>query len=242
MSARIEAREVSKQFGDHVALRNFSLEVEPGEVFGLIGPNGAGKTTFLRILTGYWLPTSGEVSVDGVSVVDQPERVRARIGYAPEQPKLYGDHRVDSFLRLMANLRGLRGDLREDAIERAIVRFDLEEVRRRRIGVLSKGFRQRVSLGQALLHEPPLLVIDEPLLGLDPSQQIDLRRLIQELGGDHTVLLCTHQLGVAEACCDRVVMLDRGEALRVASPQELGPGQTLEALFLSEMSERRNHR
>ncbi len=237
MSAQIEARNVTKQFGDQVALRDFSVDVAPGEIFGLIGPNGAGKTTFLRILTGYWLPTSGDVRVDGTSVVKEPHAVRKRIGYAPEQPKLYSDHRVDSFLRLMAELRGLRGVARQDAVERAIERFDLEEVRTRRIGVLSKGFRQRVSLAQALLHEPALLVIDEPTVGLDPAQQIALRRIIQELGGDHTVLLCTHQLGEAEACCDRVLLLVGGRPRRIATAQELASGKHLEELFLAETND-----
>jgi ABC-2 type transport system ATP-binding protein len=234
MTARIEARHVSKRFGDHVALRDFSVQISPGEVFGLIGPNGAGKTTFIRILTGYWLPTSGDVRVDGVSVVDDPTPVQERLGYVPEQPKLYTDHRVDTFLRLMGQLRGLRGSDLAEALERSVDRFELGEVRRRRIGVLSKGFRQRVSLAQALLHDPPLLVIDEPTVGLDPRQQIELRRIIQGLGGRHTVLLCTHQLREAEACCSRVALLDRGELLRIASADEIASGKSLEELFLTE--------
>ena len=237
MSARIEARNVTKQFGDHFALRNFSLDVTPGEIFGLIGPNGAGKTTFLRILTGYWLPTEGDIQVDGISVVSNPQAVRQRVGYAPEQPKLYADHRVDSFLRLMAELRGLRGVACQEAVERGIQQFDLETVRRRRIGVLSKGFRQRVSLAQALLHEPPLLVIDEPTVGLDPAQQIALRQIIQGLGGDHTVMLCTHQLSEAEACCNRVLLLRGGRSRRIATAQELASGKPLEELFLAEMND-----
>jgi ABC-2 type transport system ATP-binding protein len=232
MSAKIEAREVSKRFGDHVALADLSLEIAPGEVFGLIGPNGAGKTTFLRILTGYWLPSSGDVWVDGTSVVEHPQRVQRGLGYACEQPKLYVDHRVDTFLRLMAELRGVpRGELRA-SVERAIERFGLEEVRRRRIGVLSKGFRQRVSLAQALLHDPPLVVIDEPTVGLDPRQQIELRRIIGELGGSHTVLLCTHQLHEAEVCCDRVALLDAGRLRHVATAEEIREGGALERLFL----------
>ncbi len=238
MSVRIEARNVTKQFGDHVALRDFSVDIAPGEVFGLIGPNGAGKTTFLRILTGYWLPTAGDVRVDGISVVAQPERVKTQLGYVPEQPKLYSDHRVDGFLRLMAELRGLRGPTREDAVDRAIEQFSLEEVRRRRIGALSKGFRQRVSLAQALLHDPPLLVIDEPTVGLDPAQQIELRRIIQALGGKHTLVLCTHQLREAEACCDRVLLLQRGSVTRVATAAELASGKSLEELFLAETMQR----
>ncbi len=232
MAAKIEAREVTKRFGPHRALENLSLEVAPGEVFGIIGPNGAGKTTFLRILTGYWLPTSGDVFVDGRSVVDHPHEVKARIGYACEQPKLYLDHRVDAFLRLIAALHGLSRADAAVAIERAVERFALQDVIRRRIGVLSEGFRQRVSLAQALLHDPPVVVIDEPTVGLDPRQQIELRRIIQSLGGAHTVVLCTHQLYEAEVCCDRVGLLDRGRLVRVATADQIRGGESLEGLFL----------
>jgi ABC-2 type transport system ATP-binding protein len=232
MSAKIEAKEVCKRFGAHEALASLSLEVAAGEVFGMIGPNGAGKTTFLRILTGYWLPTSGDVFVDGFSVVERPYEVKARIGYACEQPKLYLDHRVDVFLALIAALRGLSRAEAARAIEAAVERFALQDVIRRRIGVLSKGFRQRVSLAQALLHDPPVVVIDEPTVGLDPRQQIELRRIVQSLGGSHTVLLCTHQLSEAEACCDRVGLLDRGRLVRIATAAEIRAGVDLEGLFL----------
>ena len=232
MSAKIEAKAVYKRFGEHVALRDFTLEVEPGEVFGLIGPNGAGKTTFLRILAGYRLPTSGDVRVDGVSVVLERTRVQERLGYVCEQPKLYADHTVLAFLRLMGRLHGLSGRVLAQAVERGVERFALGEVRSRRIGVLSKGFRQRVSLAQALLHDPPLLVIDEPTVGLDPRQQLELRTLIRSFGGDHTVLLCTHQLREAEATCDRVALLDNGSLVQVTTAEQIRSGQGLEELFL----------
>jgi ABC-2 type transport system ATP-binding protein len=232
MGAKIEAKEVTKRFGDHVALSNLSLEIGEGEIFGIIGPNGAGKTTFLRILTGYWLPSSGDVCVDGLSVVKNRFTVQKRLGYVCEQPKLYTDHGVRTFLRMMGELRGLKGAALDEAIEQAIERFGLEEVQRRRIGVLSKGFRQRVSLAQALLHDPPLIVIDEPTVGLDPRQQIELRRMIQALGGHHTVLLSTHHLREAEVCCDRVALLDRGRLVQIATAEEVEMGGTLETLFL----------
>ena len=234
MGARIEAKEVTKRFGEHIALSTLTLEIAPGEVFGIIGPNGAGKTTFLRILTGYWLPSTGDVFVDGTSVVHDRFAVQRRLGYVCEQPKLYHDHGVRTFLRLMGELRGLKRDALDEAVERAIVRFGLQEVQRRRIGVLSKGFRQRVSLAQALLHDPPLLVIDEPTVGLDPRQQIELRRMIQSLGSRHTVLLCTHQLLEAEVCCDRVALLDRGKLVQIATAEELRSGGSLEELFLAQ--------
>jgi ABC-2 type transport system ATP-binding protein len=233
MSARIEAQSVSKRFGSVVALDAFSLDVAPGEIFGLIGPNGAGKTTFIRILTGYWLASEGDVRVDGVSVTRDRFAVQARIGYACEQPKLYADHTVDQFLRFMGEVRGLGGARLRQALELSVERLGLESVRRRRIGVLSKGFRQRVALAQALLHDPALLVVDEPTVGLDPAQQIELRRIIASFRGTHTVLLCTHQLHEAEAICDRVALLDRGRLAALATAEEIKQGGSLEALFLA---------
>ncbi len=235
--AGIVAEGLTKRFGAILALDDLTLEIAPGEVFGLIGPNGAGKTTFLRLLTGYWLPSSGDLRVDDDSVVSSPHLVQQRLGYVCEQPKLYIDQRVDAFLRLVGRLRGIpRRDL-ADAVERAVQRFGLEDVRRRRIGVLSKGFRQRVSLAQAMLHDPPLLVIDEPTVGLDPQQQLELRRIIQSLGGSHTIVLCTHQLHEAEVCCDRVALLDRGRVSHVATADEMREGGALERVFL-EMTQR----
>ena len=231
MSAKIEARNLCKRFGEVVALDDFSLTVDPGEVFGLIGPNGSGKTTFLRILTGYWLPSSGDVLVDGVSVTERRFSVQQRIGYACEQPALYADHTVKSFLHFMGELRGLRAAALRQAIARSVERFGLEPVVSRRIGVLSKGFRQRVSLAQALLHEPPLLVIDEPTVGLDPAQQLELRHIIQSLRGGHTVLLCTHQLQEA-AACDRVALLRAGRLAHIATADEIREGPILEQLFV----------
>ena len=233
MSAKIQAQEVSKRFGSVVALDSLSLEVAPGEIFGLIGPNGAGKTTFLRILTGYMLASSGDVAVDGLSVTRERFRVQARLGYATEQPRLYADHSVRAFLRFMGELRGLHGAALDRAVTRAVGVMELESVFRRRIGVLSKGFRQRVGLAQAILHEPALLVVDEPTVGLDPAQQIELRRIISGLRGAHTVLLCTHQLHEAEEICDRVALLVRGRLAALATRDEIRSGGSLEALFLA---------
>jgi len=235
MSAKIQAQAVSKRFGSVVALDALSLEIAPGEIFGLIGPNGAGKTTFLRILTGYMLASSGDVLVDDISVTRNRFRVQARLGYATEQPRLYADHSVRGFLRFMGEVRGLRGERLERALARAVERLELGAVLRRRIGVLSKGFRQRVGLAQAILHEPPLLVVDEPTVGLDPAQQIELRRILAGLRGAHTVILCTHQLHEAEEICDRVALLDRGRLAALASAEEIRAGGSLEALFLAKV-------
>jgi ABC-2 type transport system ATP-binding protein len=154
------------------------------------------------------------------------------LGYVCEQPKLYPDHRVDTFLRLMGELRGIPRRGLTEAIDRSIERFGLHEVVKRRIGVLSKGFQQRVSLAQALLHDPPVLVVDEPTVGLDPRQQIELRRILQSLGGHHTVLLCTHQLPEAEACCNRVGLIDAGRLVQIATAEAIREGGSLEKLFL----------
>jgi len=235
MSAKIEAQRVCKRFGSVVALDELSLEIAPGEVFGIIGPNGAGKTTFLRILTGYWLASDGDVFVDGISVTRERFRVQARLGYACEQPKLYADHRVDTFLKMMGELRGLSGARLREATALAVDRLGLESVLSRRIGVLSKGFRQRVALAQALLHEPALLVVDEPTVGLDPAQQIELRRILAGFRGRHTVVLCTHQLHEAEMLCDRVALLDRGRLAALATADEIRAGGSLEALFLAKV-------
>ncbi len=236
MPAEIESEHLTKRFGDHVALSDFSLRIEPGEVFGLIGPNGAGKTTFLRILTGFWLPSQGKIRVDGESVVERRSSVQEKLGYVCEQPKLYMDHRVDTFLQLMGELRGLGGPRLREAVERSIERFGLREVCRRRIGVLSKGFRQRVSLAQALIHDPPLVVIDEPTVGLDPRQQLELRRVIQGFGGQRTVVLCTHNLSEAATCCGRVGLLDRGKLIGISTADEIRDGGDLERLFLDATS------
>jgi ABC-2 type transport system ATP-binding protein len=236
MSAKIQAQEVSKRFGSVVALDALTLEIAPGEIFGLIGPNGAGKTTVLRILTGYMLASSGDVLVDGISVTRQRFQVQARLGDATEQPRLYADHSVRAFLRFMGEVRGLRGATLRAALERAVEVLELGSVYRRRIGVLSKGFRQRVGLAQAILHDPALLVVDEPTVGLDPAQQIELRRIIAGLRGAHTVLLCTHQLHEAETICDRVALLDRGKLAALATADEVRAGGSLEDLFLAKVS------
>jgi ABC-2 type transport system ATP-binding protein len=235
VKAMVEARAVSKRFGSVVALDALDLDVAAGEVFGIIGPNGAGKTTFLRILTGYWLASEGDVHVDGLSVTRDRFAVQARLGYACEQPKLYADHRVDTFLRMMGQVRGLSGERLRDAIGISVERFGLGEVLRRRIGVLSKGFRQRVALAQALLHDPPVLIVDEPTVGLDPAQQIELRNILASLRGRHSVILCTHQLYEAEMICDRVALLDRGRLAALATADEIRTGGSLEALFLAKV-------
>ena len=226
----IRARDLTRQFGPHRALRELDLEIHAGETFGLLGANGAGKTTFIRLVTGYLVPSAGEITVDGLSPVANPRAVQALIGYVPERPRLYPELRVAGFLRFAAGLRGLRGPARRRAVESALERFELTRVARRLVGNLSKGYQQRVSLAQAFLHEPPLLIIDEPSGGLDPLQRDQVHAILRALGGHRTILLCTHDLEEARVLASRVAILNRGRLTGIGAPEDLlGRGDALEA-------------
>lgn len=231
---RIEARGLGRRFGPHVALDGVDLEVAPGEAFGLLGANGAGKTTFIRLVTGFLLPSAGELRVDGLSPTRDPAAVRARLGFVAETSRLYPDLRVGAFLRFAAGARGLAGEARRAAVADGIRRFQLEEVVRRPIGHLSKGYQQRVSLAQAFLADPPLVIVDEPTSGLDPLQQEEVRSVLRELHGRRTLLLCTHDLTEARALTERVAILHRGRLVAVGPTERvLGAGDPL-ALFRGE--------
>ena len=229
----VKARGLSRRFGDHLAVDGVTLTIEPGEAFGLLGANGAGKTTFIRLVTGYLLPTAGTLRVDGLSPSTHAREVHARIGFAAETSRLYPDLRVRGFLRFVGGARGLAGAELDEAVSRTLERFDLGGVASRVVGNLSKGFQQRVSLAQAFLHDPPLVIVDEPTSGLDPLQQLEVRRLLAELGGRRTVLLCTHDLSEARALTDRVAVLSRGRVVALGPSSEvLGADDPLE-LFRS---------
>jgi len=229
--AHVEARALGRRFGPHIALENISLEIQPGEGFGLLGGNGAGKTTFIRLLTGLLIPSSGTLSIDGLSPAQAPRDVQARIGYAPETPRLYPEFRVRDFLRFAAGLRGLAGARRRAAVDEALTRFGLEDVARRGVGHLSRGYSQRLSLAQAFLHAPALLVVDEPTSGLDPRQRQAIRAVLAELSGECTLLLCTHDLEEARALTRHCAVLRRGALVALGeSPALLGGGNPL-ALF-----------
>jgi ABC-2 type transport system ATP-binding protein len=218
---RVEARDLTRRFGRRTALERVSLAIEPGEAFGLLGANGAGKTTFIRLVTGYLLPSAGEVRVDGRSPERDPAAVRARLGFVPETSRLYPELRVRAFLRFAAGARGLAGAARERAVEAAVARFQLDEVIERRVGNLSKGFQQRVSLAQALVADPPLVIVDEPTAGLDPVQQEEVRGVLRALRGERTLLLCTHDLAEARALSERVAILQRGRLAACGPTAEL---------------------
>jgi ABC-2 type transport system ATP-binding protein len=230
----LEARGLARHFGAHRALDGLDLRIEPGEAFGLLGANGAGKTTFLRLVTGYLLPTSGSVTVDGISPARDAQAVAQRLGFVAETTRLYPELRVRGFLRFVAGARGLAGALAEARVAEGLRRFDLEAVAHRPIGHLSKGFQQRVNLAQGFLHDPPLLLVDEPTSGLDPLQQAEVRGVLRALRGERTLLLCTHDLGEARELTERVAVLHRGRLVAVGPTAEvLGAGDPL-ALFRGE--------
>jgi ABC-2 type transport system ATP-binding protein len=227
----VEADALTRRFGATLALDGVSLTVAPGEAFGLLGANGAGKTTFIRCLTGVLLPSGGDVRVDGFSSLAKPAAVRERLGFVAETSRLYPELRVRGFLRFAAGARGLSGAAREQAVERVIEKFALGEVAKRLVGHLSKGFQQRVSLAQAFVADPPLVIVDEPTSGLDPLQQEEVRSLLRALRGERTLLLCTHDLAEARSLTDRVAVLSRGRLVAVGASAEVLGGADPLALF-----------
>ncbi len=216
----IEARALSKRYGDLIAVDDISFEVRRGEVVGFLGPNGAGKTTTMRMLTGFLPATDGRAVIAGFDIFDEPLAARRSVGYLPESPPLYPEMTVTGYLSHVAKLKDVPRAQRREAIDRAITRCGLADVRRRIVGTLSKGFRQRVGLAQAIVHDPPVLILDEPTVGLDPIQIREIRGLIRSLAdtGEHTVLLSTHILNEVEAICERVVMIHEGRKAVDASP------------------------
>ncbi|MEC7584856.1 MAG: ATP-binding cassette domain-containing protein [Planctomycetota bacterium] len=241
----IEVDKLTKNYGLAHALRGISFSVKRGEVVGFLGPNGAGKSTTMKILTGFLLPTSGSASVGGLDVVADSLEVRRRIGYLPESTPLYGEMRVDAYLRFCAEVRSVPAAQRSAAVDRAVQLCGLRSVTGKDIVELSKGFRQRVGLAQAILHEPEVLILDEPTSGLDPNQIIEVRKLIERLGQEHTVILSTHYLQEIEKSASRVIIVSQGEIVaddsrdnlirsqpvveaRIEGPEEAVKGQLTE--------------
>lgn len=217
----IVTRSLTRKYGNFTAVDGLSMETPAGQVVGFLGPNGAGKTTTIRMITGFLPPTSGQVTVDSLPVSTHSAQVRRRIGYLPEGTPLYGEMRVAEYLRYRACLFGLPGRRRRQALDLAISRCWLKDVVSKPICNLSKGYRQRVGLAAALLHEPPVLILDEPTSGLDPAQVREVRHLIRELAGQHTILLSTHILDEVEKVCDRVVIINRGRICAQGTIDEL---------------------
>jgi ABC-2 type transport system ATP-binding protein len=221
MAEMVRLERLAKRFGPVHAVEEVSFAVARGEVLGLLGPNGAGKSTTMRMLTGFIAPTAGTAEVMGFDVVRQPIEVKRRVGYLPEGAPLYGDMTVLAFLRFVAEMRGLRGAEGARRIDAAVGRTQLEEVAHRPIETLSKGFKRRVGLAQAIMHDPPVLVLDEPTDGLDPNQKHGVRRLIAEMAGDKAIVISTHILEEVEAICTRAVVIARGRVVADARPDEL---------------------
>ena len=217
----LEVRHLSKDYGPFHAVQDVSFTASAGEVVGFLGPNGAGKTTTMRLITGYLPPTAGEVLVDGLSVREKPLEAKRKIGYLPELPPIYPEMTVDEYLHFVGRLRRLPTKQRRDAVERACKKTALSDVRHRVLGHLSKGYRQRVGIAQAILHDPPLLILDEPTAGLDPRQILETRQLVRELAGNHTVIVSTHILSEASTSCERVVIINRGALVAVDTPENL---------------------
>jgi ABC-2 type transport system ATP-binding protein len=217
----IHVSKLTKYYGDYAAIRDVSFDVPGGQIVGFLGPNGAGKTTTMRILTGYITATSGEAQIDGLDVFWEPVETRRRIGYLPENCPLYPEMRVTEYLYFRAGIKGLHGARRRGRLDYVLKRCWLTEVSRQLIGTLSKGYRQRVGLADALLAEPRVLILDEPTAGLDPTQIRATRSLIRELGEQHTILLSTHILPEVEMTCDRVIIVHRGRVVASSSLKDL---------------------
>lgn len=206
----IRLEHVSKRYAGRAAVEDLSFSVNEGEVVGFLGPNGAGKTTTMRIITGYMPPSEGRVEVAGFDPVEDPVAAKSRIGYLPESPPVYPEMSVLTYLNFVSDLKRIPRSQRAAQVNQAMERTGLTEVRHRLIGHLSKGFRQRVGIAQALLGEPPVLILDEPTVGLDPGQIVEIRELIRDLAGSHTVLLSSHILPEVQAICERVIIINKG--------------------------------
>ena len=217
----IQAEGLSKRFGRTLAVDNISFEAARGEILGFLGPNGAGKTTTMRVLTCFLPPSSGRARVAGFDVLEQPLEVKRRVGYLPELPPLYPEMDVTEYLTFVGRIKGVSRQDLAARLNDVIAKCALGEVRRTLIGKLSRGFRQRVGLAQALIHQPPVLVLDEPTAGLDPKQIIETRGLIKNLGGDHTVILSTHILSEVSATCQRIIIINAGKLVAVDTPENL---------------------
>jgi len=217
----IEVENLTKRYGRHTAVDGISFRVHKGEILGFLGPNGAGKTTTMRILTCYLPPTDGTARVAGFDVFAQPLEVKRRVGYTPETPPLYPDMDVGSFLDFCAKIKGVPGKDRKAKIADVMEKTRIADVRTTLIGRLSKGYRQRVGLAQAILHNPDVLILDEPTAGLDPKQIIETRELIKSLGGEHTIVLSTHILPEVSMTCGRVVIINKGRVVAEDTPENL---------------------
>jgi ABC-2 type transport system ATP-binding protein len=217
----IEVNHLTKHYGERAAIEDVTFRVERGEIHAFLGPNGAGKTTTMRILAGFMPATSGTARIAGFDTFNEPQEVKQRIGYLPETPPLYNEMTVREYLSFVSKIKGIAKTAQANAISRVLDRCSLDEVPGRLIGNLSRGYRQRVGLAQALIHNPEVLILDEPTTGLDPNQIIEMRELIKSLAGEHTVILSTHILSEATATCQRVIIIHEARIRAMDSPSQL---------------------
>lgn len=216
----IEVSHLTKRFGKIVAVNNLSFRIEKGQILGLLGPNGAGKSTTMNILTGYLSATEGKVLIDGVDILTNPIEAKKKIGYLPEMPPLYSEMTVTEYLRFICNLKGVKKYIPEH-IDEICKLVKIEHVNKRLIKNLSKGYRQRVGLAQSLINSPQMLVLDEPTVGLDPKEIIEIRNLIKFIGRDHTVILSSHILSEVQSVCDKIVVINKGNLVADDTPENL---------------------
>mgnify|MGYP004527120005 FL=1 len=217
----IQVSHLTKYYGDFLAVNDLSFEIQDGHVYGFLGPNGAGKSTTMNIMTGCLSPTDGTVKIGGFDILEQPEAAKKLIGYLPEQPPLYPSETPQEYLTFVGEAKGLRGKELREEIDSAVQSAGIENVRDRLIGTLSKGYRQRVGIAQALLGKPQVIILDEPTVGLDPIQIIEIRDFIKELGKTHTVILSSHILSEVQAVCEQVLIISKGKLVAFDTPENL---------------------
>jgi ABC-2 type transport system ATP-binding protein len=220
----IQVENITKKYGQRLAVDHLNFTVNRGEILGFLGPNGAGKSTTMNIITGYLSATEGSVKLDGHDILEEPQAVKRQIGYMPELPPLYSDMTVQDYLSFVCDIKGVARSRRKANMERSMEMLKIADVRRRLIKNLSKGYKQRVGIAQALLGTPPVLILDEPTIGLDPQQIIETRNLIRELGKEHTILISSHILPEVQAVCSRVLIINRGKIVASDTPENLSRG------------------
>lgn len=217
----IEVEHLTKRYGTHLAVSDLSFQIESGQIYGFLGPNGAGKSTTMNIMTGCLSATEGHVRIGGYDIFEQPEKAKRLIGYLPEQPPLYQNETPLEYLRFVGESKGLHGTELTAQIADAVARTGIEKVQNRKIAALSKGYKQRVGIAQALLGKPEIIILDEPTVGLDPFQIIEIRNLVKELGKTHTVIFSSHILSEVQAICDKILIISKGRLTALGTPEEL---------------------
>ena len=232
MSTQIEVEHLSRFYGELCAVNDVSFSLNKGEVLGFLGPNGAGKTTTMKMICGNLAPTEGAIRINGIDIIDQPRQAKSKLGFLPETPPLYKELTVREFLSFCARLHGLKGSTANQAVDHAAERCGLSDMRQRLIGNLSKGYQQRVGIAQAILHNPDVIILDEPTVGLDPIQIREIRQLIRELGQDHSVILSTHILPEVQESCTRVQIIHRGQLVLSDSIEGLSHRMSASSLLL----------